>query len=238
MFIRVKEAAYNCKPEKPDPVYARQLQELIGGQWGEISVMLGYLFQAWNSRAPIKYRDMTFDIGTEEIGHVEMLATMVARLLESSPVEAQEHGAKDSIVGAVLVAPESQGRLQAARLYNMTDDPGVKDMLSYLIARDTMHQNQWIAAIAELEEDGLEMHPCPSNFPQDLEKSDVTGLFLNHSEGTESAAGRWAHGPRPDGQGSFEFVETPQPWGPEPELGQVDPRLYGTPRMPVPKAAS
>lgn len=62
-----------------------QLQELIGGQWGEISVMLGYMFQAWNSRGPIKYRDMTLDIGTEEIGHVEMLATMVARLLETRP---------------------------------------------------------------------------------------------------------------------------------------------------------
>jgi Mn-containing catalase len=58
------------------------------------------------------------------------------------------------------VAAESQGRLQAARLYNMTDDPGVKDMLSYLLARDTMDQNQWIAAIAELEADGLDQTPC------------------------------------------------------------------------------
>lgn len=30
------------------------------------------------------------DIATEEIGHVEMLATMVARLLEGAPVEDQE----------------------------------------------------------------------------------------------------------------------------------------------------
>jgi Mn-containing catalase len=33
----------------------------------------------------------------------------------------------------------------------MTTDRGVKDLLSRLIARDTMHQNQWIAAIKELE---------------------------------------------------------------------------------------
>jgi Mn-containing catalase len=49
---------------------------------GEISVMMTYLFQGWNCRAPAKYRDMIMDIGTEEIGHVEMLATMIARLLE------------------------------------------------------------------------------------------------------------------------------------------------------------
>ncbi|MDP4360888.1 manganese catalase family protein, partial [Escherichia coli] len=42
------------------------------------------------------------DIGTEEIGHVEMLATMIARLLESSPVEAQEDGARNSLVGAIM----------------------------------------------------------------------------------------------------------------------------------------
>ncbi|SDY53630.1 Mn-containing catalase [Citreimonas salinaria] len=85
-----------------DPVYAKKLQEVLGGQWGEISVMMTYLFQGWNFRAPQKYRDMILDIGTEEIAHVEMLATMIARLLESSPVEAREEAAKNSAVGAIM----------------------------------------------------------------------------------------------------------------------------------------
>lgn len=291
MFIRQAATAYNCYPEKPDPIYARQLQELIGGQWGEISVMIGYLFQGWNCRGPIKYRDMILDIGTEEIGHVEMLATMVARLLEKSPVEAQEHGAKDSIVGAVLggakvadvvlagmdphhlivsgggampsdangnrwradyivasgnlmadfrfnVTAESQGRLQASRLYNMTDDPGVKDMLSYLIARDTMHQNQWLAAIAELEEEGFDETPVPASFPEKLQKQDFAYRYLDHSEGSESAQGRWSQGPSMDGKGEFEYVPRPPALGPVPELGPTDPRLYGTQKMPTPPAAS
>jgi Mn-containing catalase len=45
------------------------------------------------------------------------------------------------------VMAESTGRLLATRLYEFTDDPGMKDMLEYLIARDTMHQNQWHAAL-------------------------------------------------------------------------------------------
>src|SRR3954453_18707069 len=45
---------------------------------------------------------MILDIATEEIGNVEMLATMIARLLESSPVEAQEEMAKNSLVGAMM----------------------------------------------------------------------------------------------------------------------------------------
>jgi len=36
------------------------------------------------------------------------------------------------------VAAEATGRTLATRLYNLTDDPGMKDMLSFLIARDPM----------------------------------------------------------------------------------------------------
>src|SRR5215211_4728613 len=259
MFFRSKNLQYNARPDKPDPVFARQLQEVLGGQWGEISVMMSYLFQGWNCRGPAKYRDMILDIGTEEIAHVEMLATMIARLLEQSPVEAQEDAAKNSVMGAVMggarledailagmnpqhaivsgsgatptdsvgypwnarytiasgnlladfrfnVTAESQGRLQVCRLYNLTEDRGVRDMLSFLIARDTMHQNQWLAAIAELEAEGLESTPCPSNFPQEREKSDVAYQFIHASEGEESAQGSWAMGRSPDGKGDFSYA--------------------------------
>jgi Mn-containing catalase len=64
--------------------------------------MMTYLFQGWNCRGPAKYKDMIMDIGTEEIGHVEMLATMIARLLETSPVETREDAAKDSAIGAIM----------------------------------------------------------------------------------------------------------------------------------------
>jgi Mn-containing catalase len=121
----------------------------------------------------------------------------------------------------------------------MTNDQGVRDMLSYLIARDTMHQNQWIAAIAELEADGLETTPVPSNFPQEREKSEVAYQFLNHSEGTESAQGQWAQGPSPDGKGTFSYVENPPAFSNDDgSLAQVDPRVYGTPVQPVPPAAA
>jgi len=120
----------------------------------------------------------------------------------------------------------------------MTDDPGVKEMLSYLIARDTMHQNQWLAAIAELEADGLDETPCPANFPRELENQEFSYKFLNHSAGTESAEGRWASGPTPDGKGNFEYVAEPPALGPVPDLGMTDPRLYGTQKVPTPPDAS
>lgn len=123
---------------------------------------------------------------------------------------------------------ESQGRLQVIRLYQMTDDLGVRDMLSFMMARDTMHQNQWLAAITELEADGLDATPVPNAFPRELEKTEVAYQFWNCSEGTESRDGRWASGTAPDGQGTFEYVERPEPLAEEPELGTGNPFMAGT----------
>jgi len=291
MFFHTKHLQYHAKPERPDPIFAKQLQEVLGGQWGEMSVMISYLFQGWNCRGPAKYKDMLLDIGTEEIAHVEMLATMIARLLETSPVETQEDAAKNSAVGAILggarvedailagmnpqhaivsgggaqpadsvgfpfnarytiasgnlladfrynVTAESMGRLQVARLFSLTSDRGVRDMLRFNIARDTMHQNQWLAAIAQLEEDGLESTPCPSSFPQEEEMREQSYTFWNCSDGTQSAEGLWAKGPTPDKRGQFEYIAEPKPLTTDtPELGMVDPRLHGTPKMPVPSAS-
>ncbi|MGG6293699.1 manganese catalase family protein [Leptolyngbya sp. AN02str] len=281
MFYHKKRLQYFTKPEKPDPVYAKQLQELIGGPFGEMSVMAQYLFQGWNCRGPAKYKDMLLDIGTEEIGHIEMLANMIAHLVDKAPPDVQENAIKDPIVEGVMggmkteeiimgsmspkhsivsgggampadsvgypwngnyivasgnlmadflsnVQAEAQGRLQAVRMYEMSTDPGVKDTLSYMIARDTMHQNQWLAAIEELKADGLEGLPVPSKFPQELEKQDASYQFWNLSEGTESQEGQWAQGPSPDGKGQFEYLENPEPLGPVGEAPTPNPKLYGT----------
>lgn len=284
MFYHKKRLQYFTKPENPDPVYAKQLQELIGGPFGEMSVMMQYLFQGWNCRGPAKYKDMMLDIGTEEIGHIEMLANLIAHLVDKAPPDVQEKSLQDPIVEGVMggmntediimgtmnpkhavmsgggampadsvgypwngnyivasgnlmadflsnVQAEAQGRLQAVRLYEMTTDPGVKDTLSYMIARDTMHQNQWLAAIEELKADGLESLPVPSRFPQSQEKQETSYKFWNLSEGTESRQGRWAQGPTPDGKGEFEYLENPEPQGPAAEAPTPNPKLYSTPKQ-------
>ncbi|MFD2680436.1 manganese catalase family protein [Bacillus seohaeanensis] len=282
MFYHIKELQYNAKPEKPDPVYAKKLQEILGGQFGEMSVMIQYLFQGWNCRGEQKYRDMLLDIGTEEIAHVEMIATMIAQLLDGAPVQDQEEAAKNPIIHSVLggmnpqhvivsglgatptdstgypwnsrytiasgnmladfranLNAESQGRLQVVRLYESTTDPGVRDMLSFLIARDTMHQNQWMAAIEELEQNQKAI--VPSTFPQDLEKQEVSYSFMNFSRGEESSQGRWASGPSMDGQANFEYDGSPKAMGQIPSLSQApayihDSPIPGTPPPSVDKA--
>lgn len=90
MYIRKQKLQYHAKPEKGDLMTARRLQELLGGQWGETTEMLAYTMQGWNTVGNEKYRDLLLDTGTEEIGHMEMLATMINDLLKDVPTETVE----------------------------------------------------------------------------------------------------------------------------------------------------
>src|SRR5689334_5398858 len=117
MFHHHPRLQYNARPDRPDPLFARQLQEVLGGQWGEISVMMSYLFQGWNCRGPAKYRDMLLDIGTEEIAHVEMLATMVCRLLEGASSDDQRAAADgNGLIAGMLGGTSPKDMIMAAAM--------------------------------------------------------------------------------------------------------------------------
>lgn len=249
---------YNVRVDNPNPHFAKMLQQAIGGIEGEMRVALQYLFQAWGHRGPAKYRDMLLETGTEELAHIEMLATAVALNLEGAPQETKSNMAMHPVVGAVLggmdprhilsaglaamasdsngvpfngswvvasgnlaadmyanVMAESTGRVLATRLYEMTDDPGMKDFLSFLIARDTMHQNQWLAVLEDL---GQDVHPIPNSFPRDLELQEVSYAFIStHRDGKPDPQERWTSGTSIDGRGQFMFKRA-EPVGGMPDL--------------------
>jgi manganese catalase len=268
MFYTDKKLQYPVRVETPDPLFARMLQQAIGGIEGEIRVCFQYFFQAWGSRGPVKYRDMLLNTATEEIGHIEMLATAVALNLDKAPVELQEEAATDPFVNAILggmdarhilstglaaypgnsngvpfdmshiyasgnlagdmycnVAAEATGRTLACRLYNMTNDPGMKDMLSFMIARDSMHQQQWLAVLEEL---GASHLPVPNSFPLEEENREFSNkFFINTTDGVGDQEGQpWTSGPTPDGRMEFEAFLA-RPLGEEPNLGFGRPDTFG-----------
>ena len=278
MFFHKQELQFKAVPDKPDAVYARKLQEVLGGQYGEITVALQYEFQAWNTHVPGKYRDLLYGIAAEEMGHVEMLAIMIAQLLEKAPLgitgdAVQSDPTVAAVVGGMdvqhaIVAgagarpvdsngnpwtggyvtasgnlladftsnanAEMQGRLAVARLYHMTDDHGVRDLLAFLLARDTMHQNQWTTAALELQAENMEQLPVPSNFPLSKEHREVSYQYLNFSDGEHAADGSWAKGPTPDGKGEFSYHDGPTTRAPMPPPTRPDARFYGTTDVPNP----
>ena len=268
MFYHDRKLQYPVRVEKPNPQFARMLQQAIGGIEGEIRVCLQYLFQSWNTRGPVKYRDMLLNTGTEEIAHIEMLATAVALNLEGASVDVKEAMAKsDGAVGAIMggtdvrhflsaglgamasdangvpfngswvvssgniaadmqanVMAEATGRVLATRLYEMTDDRGMKDMLSFLIARDAMHQNQWMAVLEELG--GAAAYPIPNSFPQERENQDVNyTFFVTGIDEQPPQTGRWTTGVSLDGKGVFR-TEQARPFGDVPQLGDPDVAMH------------
>ena len=82
-----KRLINEIEPDEPDPAAANALQEGLGGQFGEMRTMMPYLFQAINFRGPQgkPHSDLLQGIGTEEISHVELIGTTIARLLDGSP---------------------------------------------------------------------------------------------------------------------------------------------------------
>ncbi|KQP38468.1 catalase [Methylobacterium sp. Leaf104] len=275
MLYYDKRLQYPVKVDSPDPIFARMLQQAIGGIEGEIRVCMQYFFQGWGARGPTtKYRDMLLNTATEEIGHIEMLATAVALNLETAPTALQEEGAADGVVGAVMgganprhaiegmlhrhvlstglaaypancdgvpfdmshvyasgnlaadmycnVAAETTGRVLAVRLFNAAHDAGMKDMLHFLIARDTMHQQQWLAVIEELGGDEGNL-PIPNSFPQSKEHEKFNyNFFATTRDGAPPPAGRWTSGPSLDGKGTFTVVQN-EPMGEVPDLGPARP---------------
>src|ERR1700712_360248 len=276
MYFMDKRLQWPVRVETPNPLYARQLQQAIGGVEGEIRVCMQYFFQAWGARGPTtKYKDALLHTATEEIGHIEMLATAVALNLENAPMSLQESAAEASpVLNAVMgggerprhavegmlqrhilstgmaaypadsdgvsfdcshvyasgnlaadmysnVAAESTGRLLAVRLFNAAHDEGMRDMLSFLIARDTMHQQQWLAVVEELG--GSAALPIPNSFDQSQEKQEFSYTFLGtNRDGIPPATGRWTDGPSLDGKGTFTARQN-EPLGQEPVLGPARP---------------
>jgi len=279
MFYMDGKLQYPVRVEKPNPVFARALQQAIGGVEGEIRVCLQYMFQGWGSRGPKKYKDMLLNTGTEEIGHIEMLATAVAMNLEKAPLSLQEQVSADPIAGHVLngmnlrhilstglaatpencngvpfnashvyasgniaadmmsnVAAEATGRVLAVRLHNMTDDPGMKDMLSFLIARDTMHQQQWLAVVEELGGYKGQL-PIPNSHQDDADKQKFAYSYFGHDISGMVPAGRWTEGESLDGKSRFEPMKS-EPLGQEPVLAPPRPGGGAQSEQMIPAAAN
>ena len=88
MYLHTQQFINEIAVDEPDPAAANALQEGLGGQFGEMRTMMQYLFQSINFRgdaASKPYKDLLQGVGTEEISHVELIGTTIARLLDGSP---------------------------------------------------------------------------------------------------------------------------------------------------------
>ncbi|MFZ3577053.1 manganese catalase family protein [Virgibacillus sp. DJP39] len=85
MWYYEKKLEYPVKVSECNPRLAKYLIEQYGGADGELSAALRYLNQRYT--IPDKVVGMLTDIGTEEFAHLEMIATMIYKLMKDATPE-------------------------------------------------------------------------------------------------------------------------------------------------------
>ncbi|MBR2678413.1 MAG: manganese catalase family protein [Bacilli bacterium] len=86
MFKYVKRLQYPVNIKKKDLKMAKYLVTQYGGSNGEMAAALRYLNQKM-TMPDDKGKALLNDIGTEELGHVEMLETMIYQLMKDATLE-------------------------------------------------------------------------------------------------------------------------------------------------------
>lgn len=79
MFVYEKKLQYPIKIANPNPALAKFIISQYGGPDGELGASLRYLSQRYSMPYP-ELKGLLTDIGTEELGHLEMVGTLVHQL--------------------------------------------------------------------------------------------------------------------------------------------------------------
>ena len=86
MWIYERKLQYPAKVGKKDVKMAKYLITQYGGPDGELAAALRYLNQRYTMPTP-EAKAVCNDIGTEELAHLEIIATLVYKLLKNATVE-------------------------------------------------------------------------------------------------------------------------------------------------------
>ena len=88
------------------------------------------------------------------------------------------------------IAAESRAKIVYERLINITDDPGIKEALGFLMTREVAHQKSFEKALYSME----------SNFPPGKMPADprFASVYFNMSQGPGEMRGPWNQGEKWD----------------------------------------
>ena len=86
MFIYEKKLQYPVKIANPNPALAKFIITQYGGPNGELGASLRYLSQRYSMPYP-ELKGLLTDIGTEELGHLEMVGAIVHQLTREMSIE-------------------------------------------------------------------------------------------------------------------------------------------------------
>lgn len=240
MFTHRKKPLFPVKVGEVDPKFAQKLLEQFGGRSGEFTAMTEYFVQSF-ACSHKGIRDMLLDIATEELCHLEMVGLMVEQLLRGAEREAAYEDTLFSMMGqgpqfadsmgnawtsdwirssGDLVADlrhnisaEAGAKMAYDRLIHMTDDPGCKETLTYLMTREISHQRMFTSALQSLDQkmEGTLEPKTDLHTYYNLSRDGGNGDGIGSDErGPWNADGEWIFVDRPEDKLSAK-VEGPKP---------------------------
>ena len=142
MFVYEKKLQYPVKIARPNPKLASIVLTQYGGPDGELGASLRYLSQRFSMPYP-ELKGLLTDIGTEELGHLEMIGAIVHQLTRDLTEEQQrENGFAQYFVDhTTSVYPQAaSGMPWSAATMQVKGDPItdlVEDMAAEQKARTT-----------------------------------------------------------------------------------------------------
>lgn len=86
MFQYEKKLQFPVKIKNPNPKYAKIIISQYGGPDGELGASLRYLSQRFSMPYP-ELKGLLTDVGTEELGHLEMIGAIVYQLTRNLTID-------------------------------------------------------------------------------------------------------------------------------------------------------
>ena len=135
MFVYEKKLQYPVRIANPNPQLAAVIISQYGGPDGELGASLRYLSQRYSMPYP-ELKGLLTDIGTEELGHMEMVCAVVYQLTKNlTPKEIKASGFDtyfvDHTTGLYPIA--ASGTPFSAEVFQSTGDP-IADLTEDLAA--------------------------------------------------------------------------------------------------------
>ena len=150
VFNYRKRLFYPVHVERQDPIFAKVLLEHYAGMDSELSSSIQYLNH--RSNMSNRYvRELLGLIAAEELGHMEIISVAINKLGGQLLTCVNSEGAPwdikfiDQSVDPInMLQVDVQAETRASSLYQqhleMTSDPNMKRMISFLISREEVHK--------------------------------------------------------------------------------------------------
>lgn len=110
MFVYEKKLQYPVRITNTNPKLAALIISQYGGPDGELGASLRYLSQRYSMPYP-ELKGLLTDIGTEELGHLEMIGTIVHQLTRNLTIDQIQEGGFDAyfVDHTAGIYPQSAG---------------------------------------------------------------------------------------------------------------------------------